>query len=165
MAKFSSQYWSSLGGREKRLVVGMGSVVLAAIVYLLCFEPAWQGRKKLATELPQLRAEVAQVDALNAEIRRTAASASATGVLRGLRDEVEKSLARAGMKAATLTGSDDGVDVRLAGIGFDQLLLWQQAVQKDLRLRTTKVTVARDSKAGLVTAQLLLEPAVKAGGR
>jgi general secretion pathway protein M len=152
------KFWASLGARERRLVLAMATVVGLAFLYLLAFEPAWKGRQKVEQALPALRQEVAQVDALAAEIKRTSALVLTSSAVRGLRDEVQRSLDRAGLKAAVVTGTDEAVEVKLAGVGFQEVLNWQQAVQKDLRVRTVRISVARDTKAGAVSVQASIEP-------
>ena len=152
------KFWATMGLRERRLVAVMLAVVVIALLYLVAFEPAWKGRQKLDRELPLLRQEVAQVDALAAEIKRTSAASLTSANLRGLRDEVERSLERAKLKATSIIGNDESLEVRLAAVPFQEVLAWQQVVQKDLRLKTARLAVARDTKAGLVTAQITLEP-------
>ncbi len=152
------KFWQNLGARERRILILMSIVLGAAILYLLAFEPAWVGRKKLEKSLPLLRQEVAQVDALAAEIKRTGAQVLTSAPLRGLRDEMQRSLERAGLKAAALTGNDDAVDVKLSGVSFQEVLAWQQSVQKDLRVKTVRFSVARDTKAGAVSVQASFEP-------
>jgi general secretion pathway protein M len=151
------KFWTSLGVRERRLLIAMSIVLGIAVVYLLAFEPAWNGRKKLANTLPLLRQEVAQVDGLAGEIKRTSAQVLTSAPLRGLRDELQRSLERAGLKAASLTGNDDAVEVKLNGVSFQDVLAWQQSVQKDLRLKTVRFSVARDTKAGAVSVQASFE--------
>jgi general secretion pathway protein M len=152
------KFWASLGARERRLLLAMAGVLGVALMYLLAFEPAWQGRQKISKALPALRLEVAQVDALAGEIKRTSALVLTSSAVRGLRDEVQRSLDRAGLKSAVVTGSDEAVEVKLAGVSFQEVLNWQQAVQKDLRVRTVRMSIARDTKAGAVSVQASIEP-------
>ena len=56
------QTWRSLAMRERRMVQSAGVLVLAALVYLVGFEPAWKGTRKLDESLPLLRAQAAQIE-------------------------------------------------------------------------------------------------------
>ena len=57
-------WWIGLGRRERALTAVAGSFVLLALLYLVALEPAWKSRVRLDAELPRLRAQVAEIDAL-----------------------------------------------------------------------------------------------------
>src|SRR5581483_5058575 len=64
------QWWLGLSRRERIGTAGAASFVLAALLFLVAIEPAWRTRERLAGDLPRLRAEAAQMEALRLEARR-----------------------------------------------------------------------------------------------
>src|ERR671933_749952 len=64
------EWWVGLARRERVATLAAVVLALAALVFLLGIEPAWRTRARLASELPVLRAQAAQVEALRLEARR-----------------------------------------------------------------------------------------------
>src|SRR5204862_235881 len=63
------EWWLGLARRERIGAAAAAAFALAAALYLLALEPAWRTRERLAKELPLLRAQAAQVEALRLEAR------------------------------------------------------------------------------------------------
>jgi general secretion pathway protein M len=151
--------WQQLQSRERRLV-GFGSVVLAALlIYMLAFEPAWVGRKRIGAELPTLRAQLAQMEALASEARRLAGTAASSDTPQQLRAQLERSIAAAGLQAnvAQLTQSGELIDLRFKGVAFGDWLGWFDSALRETRLRAVDVAVSRESAPGVVSARMTLE--------
>ena len=93
--------WNALSPRDRRMLVLAGGFLLIVLTWLLAFEPAWDGRRQLARELPALRSDLAQMDQL-AEEARLAASAPRQGVESAsqLRTRVEETLADSGLSGS-----------------------------------------------------------------
>lgn len=153
------QWWRTLASRERNLVIAAGAVLLIAFVYLLAFEPAWVGRQKLAKELPQLRAQVAQMDSLSAEARRISGMAATTETPAALRRAVETSISSAGLKPFMSQGNFQGelIDLKFNAVPFAQLAAWLDATIRETRVRVVDANVQREAGNGLVTARLALE--------
>ena len=93
------QWWQRLAERERRLVVAGSLIVLVVATYLLLWEPAAGGIRKLEADLPQLRAQEASLGGMAAEAAslRTAGG-PATAVAPSERvAAVRRSLQRAGL--------------------------------------------------------------------
>lgn len=88
-----------LAPRERRLLSAGALVVVAAAVYALLWEPAAQGIRKLQTDLPQRRAQDAELRAMADEAARLrAAGRQATAIPPADRPAaVRRSLERAGL--------------------------------------------------------------------
>lgn len=153
------QWWRTLAIRERRLLIGAVAVVLTALVYLLAFEPAWVGRQKLARELPELRSQVAQMDALASEARRVSGMAAAVESSATIRRSIEASIAAAGLKPFLASGNFQGelVEVRFNAVPFAQLAGWVDSTIRETRVRVVDANVQREASAGLVTARLAFE--------
>ena len=67
------QWWSALQTRERRMLASGGIVLALLLLYFVAFEPAYIGRQRLQTELPELRAQLAQMEALGTEARQLSA--------------------------------------------------------------------------------------------
>jgi general secretion pathway protein M len=153
-------WWGGLQSRERR-VLGVGGLLVALVLgYLVAFEPAWLGRRKLETELPQLRAQLAQMEGLAAEARRLSGQAAqGTQTPAQLKTQVEQSIAAAGLSGsvAQLSVAGDLIDLRFKGIGFAAWLAWVDSALRETRLRIVDVAVERESAPGVVSARLTLE--------
>lgn len=150
--------WQALNERERRLIT-LGTVLIgAAVIYFLFFEPAWQGRERLRTELPQLREQVARVEALSAEATALAnvrANARAPAVVRS---ELQRSLTAAGMAdKATVDAGTDVIKVRFDQVTLDGILTWMYGAVRDSKLHVVDVQIDRDATRGFVGATVSLE--------
>lgn len=153
------QWWRTLASRERRLIMAAVAVIGTAVLYLLAFEPAWAGRQKLAGELPQLRAQVAQMDALSSEARRISGMTAAVESSAAIRRSIETSISSAGLKPFMSSGNFQGelVEVRFNAAPFAQLAAWVDATVRETRVRIVDANVQREAAAGLVTARLAFE--------
>jgi general secretion pathway protein M len=153
------QWWRSIARRERRMIVAAALVILVAVGYLVSFEPAWRGREQIGRELPLLRAQVAQMDALGKEARRLAAAPAGVDTPQALRAVFEQSVGAAGLKAhlsqINLTG--DVLDVRFSGVPFAEWLVWFDAALRETRLRVIDASIQREAASGQVSIRLALE--------
>lgn len=154
------RWWGSLTPRDRRvLAIGTG-VVAVALLYLLAFEPAYQGRARLEKELPALRGQLAQMDALSGEVRRLAGQATqGADSPQQLRTQLEASIAAAGLKGSLsqLTLSGELIDLRFKGVPFAAWLSWFDTALRETRLRAVDIAIERDGAPGTVSARLTLE--------
>lgn len=156
--KFIS-WWRTLALREKRMVIAAAAVLLLAIGYLGLFEPAWQGRKKIQAELPALRSQVGQIDALANEARQLAAIPAVDETPQALRRQFEQSLAAAGLKdyVTQMNFSGGVLDVRFSAVPFAGWVAWLDSALRETRLRVVDAVVTRDAVNGTATVKLALE--------
>jgi general secretion pathway protein M len=153
------QWWRALANRERQMVVAAAAILLLALGYLVAFEPAWVGRQKLAKELPQLRAQLAQMDALSSEARRISGAGSNNESPASLRQAVEASVASAGLKPYMTQGNFQGdlIEVKFNAAPFAVLATWLAATVRETRVRVVDANVQREATAGLVTAKFAFE--------
>lgn len=157
MTPLLRERWRSLATRERVMVSAAATVVVLGLVYALLIEPAWQGRARLLQELPALRAELASMDAMASEARALSSQVSATIAPQRMRQAVEASLERAGLSGelAQIGASGNDIELRLRNAQFAAVLDWLAVVQRELRVRPTRVEVAR-AEGGTVAAQIVL---------
>jgi general secretion pathway protein M len=152
--------WAGLQSRERRILAVGGGLVLLVLVWLLAFEPAWIGRKKLATELPTLRGQLAQMEGLAVEARRLSSQApQGVDTPAQLKVALEQSIEAAGLKGAVsqLTVSGDLIDLRFKAVAFAPWVAWFDSALRETRLRAIDVAVERETAPGMVSARLTLE--------
>lgn len=142
--------WDALAARERRLIALAVGLISLALLWTLLIEPAWQGRARLRAELPELRAQVAQVEALVAESRRLGPTGGAEMPLPAIREELERSLGAAGIRTnlAQIEVRGDRIEMRFNDVPFAVWLAWLEGAQRSLRLRIVQVTAAREGAQG-----------------
>lgn len=154
------RWWGSLQPRDRRMLAIGGGVLALVLGYLVAFEPAYQGRIRLEKELPGLRGQLAQMDALSAEARRLAGQATqGADSPQQLRTQLESSIAAAGLKGSMsqLTVSGELIDLRFKGVPFTTWLAWFDTALRETRLRAVDIAIERDAAPGAVSARLTLE--------
>jgi general secretion pathway protein M len=153
------QWWRSLANRERQMVVGAVAILSLILGYLVAFEPAWVGRQKLAQELPQLRSQLAQMDALSSEARRISGVTGNNESAANLRQALEASIASAGLKPFMTQGNFQGdlIEVKFNAAPFALLATWLAGAVRETRVRVVDANVQRETSAGLVTAKIAFE--------
>ena len=97
-----TRWWQGLAERERTLVVGGATLVVVVLIYLLAWEPAAVGIRKLSGDLPALREQNAAMQAMGAEAARLRAASGSVAVIT-VADRpaaVRRSLERAGLWSA-----------------------------------------------------------------
>jgi general secretion pathway protein M len=157
------QLWAERSPREKSVLLALGAVILAAIVYLATIEPAVTGITRLERGLPQTRAQAAKLDALLAEVKSLRGRAQvATLSPQETRAAVDKSLAGAGLKAARVVPLSDGdLQLTFANVPYAAWAMWLASVERELGGRATSVTATATGTPGNVDVELALRLARK----
>ena len=150
--------WRNLAARDRRVLSWGGSLLALVLLWAIAFDPAWRGRRLLDAELPRLRGDAAQMDALLAEARQLGGP---TGVqLRGtaLRDELERTLTGAGIRnnVSKLDVADDRFALQFSDITLAALLAWVDGAQRALRVRPADLAFTR-ADGNTVDARIVLE--------
>ena len=153
------QSWRGLARREQRVVAAAAVVLTLAVGYLLLFEPAFQGIRQASRDLPVLRSEVAQLDALSAEARRLGALPDGQRSPQATRQALEGSIDAAGLRGqlAELKLSGEIFDLRFKEVPFGAWLEWMDAALRETRLRVIDAAVQREAQPGKVSVRLSLE--------
>lgn len=155
------EFWSAREPREKRLLTIGGTVLGIALVYSVFFSPAYEGRAKLREELPQLRAQLAQMQAEAREAREL--SAAAAGVPPSgdaLHQALVDSLAAHGLQNVQVTALGDAMQVRAKNIAFGDWIGWVDDARKANKVQVSEANVTALDKPGQVDLDATLAPAV-----
>lgn len=148
-------FWSQRQARERQMLLLGAVCVLAALVYLLGIEPALKKKNSLEKEIPVLRQQAAAMQGLVAQFAQmNAVNAAPAPALS--RETIDTSLARRGIKAQSLSVSDELVRLQVDAVAYDNLLEWCLEMQKVLRLTVEDVKVTAGQAPGQVGAVLTL---------
>jgi general secretion pathway protein M len=155
-------WWNERNDQERRMLRIGGAVVAVGIVYGLLIDPAFSGRAKLAKELPQLRQQVAELQALAGEASQLSAQAPIQPPPMS-RDSVNASLQQRGLTPQSLTVTGEYARVEFKGAAFAGLVAWLDAMRREQRLTVQEANITGQSTAGQVDATLTLRQ--EAGAR
>lgn len=149
------EFWSARDARERNMLSIAALVVGLALVYLLLIDPALEGRQQLSKTLPNLRQQVAQMQALSKEAGELADRD--TPVVEPVsRASVEAALARNGLKAQNLTVNNEILVAQFSGASFSQLVRWLQDMQKTAMVTVVESNVVAQDQPDTVNATLTL---------
>lgn len=155
-------WWVGLGRRERVMTAAAGSFALLAIVYLAALEPAWKARERLGAELPRLRAQAAEIDALAQEAKQLASRGVAVESAGAAKVALEQALARANLNGVSVAVLDERrLAVSAKGVPVTQWLAWAEETARESRLRIAAVRISRTSVRAVVDAETTFEIAAR----
>jgi len=155
------QWWLGLSRRERMATFGASAFALAAALYLIAIEPAWRTRERLGAELPLLRAQAAEVEALRLEARRLKERTVRFENAEQLRAAAAKLLAERNLGAAVLQpGEGDRLVLTMRRVDAANCLAALKDVSSALPLRISTARITRVA-AGMVDADVTLAPVGK----
>jgi general secretion pathway protein M len=153
------EWWTGLARRE-RMATGLAATfVVIAALYLLALEPAWRTRARLTAELPRLRAQAAEMDALALEAKKLNSRALTVDSPAQARAALVKLAAEKNLGASAVQDGDNQrlvVAVRKAD-AMSTLALLKDA-SSELPLRISAARISRTAP-GIVDADVTLVPA------
>lgn len=151
-------FWSARNPREQAILAGGGAVLALVIGYLVLWEPAADGRERLARNLPKLRADLAEMETLAQEARGLKATPAPS--LRGdaLTQALQDSLGQHGLKATRLAaGADNSVQVQLDKVPFGAVSGWLQDVRQQQRMKVIDAHIVYVGATALVNVSATLQ--------
>lgn len=155
-------WWLGLGRRERAMTVAAGAFAALAILYLVALEPAWKTRQRLDAELPRLRTQVEEVNALAQEAKRLASRGVAVESASAAKAALEQALAQANLGGVRVDVIDDRrISVTAKAVPVTQWLAWTEESARESRLRIAAVRIARTSVRAVVDAEATFEIAAR----
>lgn len=151
-----SEFWSGRNQRERAMLSIGGAVVLLGLLYGLVLAPALAGREQLGRSLPQLRGQVAQLQAMAREAIGLSANKAATAVTPISRESLEAALGQKGLKAQNVAVTGDIARVTLPSASFSSLLDWLDESQKSSMVQVVDANIVALSQPDMVSATLTL---------
>lgn len=147
--------WLARTEQERRFLTVGGAVVLLAVLYLLLVDPAVEGRAMLRRQLPQLRQQAAELQAM-AQEAGALARAPATQTPPITREAVDTSLSSRGLKPQSLAMTGEYIKLQLNNVPFAGLATWLDEQRRANRVLVQDATVTALPTAGQVDASLTL---------
>src|SRR5476649_631984 len=136
-------FWAARTEQERRFLGVGGAVLGVLLVYGLLIAPALSGRERLQKDLPVLRQQAAELQALALQAGALKAQPNVTPpAMTG--DSIKASLAAYGLSA------------QLIGVSFPGLVDWLDALRRDGRINVQDASIIAQNTAGLVDATLTL---------
>lgn len=153
-----SEFWAARDARERAMLSAAAAVVTFSLIYALLIAPAMTGREQLNKDLPLLRQQVAQLQALakQAEAFSGKPEPAAPAISR---EDIEAALARNGLKPQSVISTGDYAKVQLAAVSFAGTLSWLEDMQKAALLYVVEAEIVALAQPGLVDATLTLRQA------
>lgn len=149
-------YWSGRNPRDRMLILFVLSAIGLALIYLLLLEPAISGRERLGKSLPALRQQVVQMQAMATELGTAPAAPAAASAEPVTRESVEAALARAGLKAQSISVSGEFIRLQLNGISFAALVGWLDQAARTSGILVVETSIVAQSQPDSVNATLTL---------
>jgi general secretion pathway protein M len=151
-----SDFWSARNHRERVLLAIGSAVVVLGLLYGVAFAPAMSGREQLARTLPQMRQQVAQMQAMASEANSLSANKSAAASTPMSRESLEASLEQKGLKAQSVALTGDTARLTLPTASFSGLLEWVDENQKSSGIQLVDANIVALSQPDMVSATLTL---------
>ncbi len=137
-----NEFWQARSPRERVILSYGGVFLLLTLLYGLAWLPISEGRKKLSANLPQLRADVAQMRTHAQEITGLQAKPGAAS-------GEPRQAAESGLQSAKLRDKVSAIDrvdaqrvrITLNGMPFDALLMFLGDMQSQQRLRVETLQI------------------------
>jgi general secretion pathway protein M len=130
-------------------------VAIMGLVYVLLIDPALAGRNQLNKDLPLMRQQVAQLQALSKE----AAALSGKTIVPPAtlsKEDIESALMRNGLKAKSVILTGSFVKVQLEAASFASTLIWLDDMQKTALITVAEANIVTASRPDTVNATLTL---------
>ena len=150
-----SEFWAVRDARERAMLSAAAAVVLLGLIYALLIDPALSGREQLHKNLPELRQQVAQLQALSKEAAALSGKPAAPPIAMS-KENIEAALARNGLKPQSVMLTGDFAKVQLAAVSFAGTLEWLDEMQKTARLAVVEASIVALAQPDRVDATLTL---------
>lgn len=151
-------WWQGLNQRERAMTAAGATLVAIALLYVAAIEPAWKARARLGAELPKLRAQAAEIDAMAQEAGRLKGSGTAVASASAARTALEQSAARGNLGAVRIAVLDERrLSASAKGVPAGQWLAWLEESARESRLRISQVKMSRTPTRAVVDGEATLE--------
>jgi general secretion pathway protein M len=150
-----SEFWAVRDARERAMLAVAALVVTFGLAYALLIDPALAGRDRLNKNLPVLRQQVAQMQALSKEAAALSGK-SAAPLIAMSKENIEAALARNGLKPQSVMLTGDFAKVQLAAVSFAGTLNWLDDMQKTALLSVVDANIVVLAQPDMVNATFTL---------
>ncbi|MET0323167.1 MAG: type II secretion system protein GspM [Duganella sp.] len=151
----AAAFWLARTEQERKFLTVGGLVLGLGLFYGLLIDPALSGRARLAAELPRMRQQAAEMQALAGEAaalrgQTTIAPPAMT------REALDASLAARGLAPQSVGITGEYAKVQLNNVAFAGVIAWLDAVRVESRIAVQDANFVAQDTAGMVNATLTL---------
>lgn len=142
------QRWQHLSAREQRLILLLSVLGAFVLVYMVLVQPAWRAIDRHARELPSLRAQAAQVDAVVQEALALRGQRTASIAPQALSSELAASLSRAALGgeytvSALASAGTSTWEISVSNVSAAALFDWMGNAPSQLRMTLAQAHLTR----------------------
>jgi general secretion pathway protein M len=157
--------WLARTEQERRFLSAGAAVVLLALVYVIFVAPALNGRTQLNKDLPRLRQDAAQMQALALDAAQLAHQPPVQLVPMS-KESLTASLGTRSIVPVSLSMTGDYAKLQLKDASFANVVSWLDAQRRENRISVQDATITAVNDVGQVDAVLTLRQAnADAGAR
>ncbi|MCR4298494.1 MAG: type II secretion system protein M [Gallionella sp.] len=150
-----AEFWAARDTRERALLAVAAITVALGLYYALLVAPALTGRGQLHKNLPELRQQAAQLQAL-AQEAAIFSGKSAPVVAAVSEESIRTALAHQGLQPQSVTLSGELAKVQLTAVSFSGMLEWLDDMQKTAKLSVADANIVALPQPDRVNAVLTL---------
>jgi len=148
-------FWMERQVRERQAIAVASLLIVLAIIDALLIEPALSGRAQLQKNLPSLRQQAAELQALTKQALELG-KVSAAPVAGVTKESLEADLIRQGLKPQNVLVAGDLIKVQFAQVSFAGVVRWLNDIQKTARLALSEANIEALPAIDTVNANLTL---------
>ncbi|TCS37789.1 type II secretion system protein M (GspM) [Paucimonas lemoignei] len=152
-----SDFWNARNERERKQLLLMAVVIVLALIYILLIEPAYVGRQQLQKNLPTMRQQAVELQAMSAQASALSRETPPPPPPM-TREAIDAALNRAGLKAQNVAmAGTDIAKVQLTSVSFAGMVAWLDEMQKTSRVTVTEANITAQAQIDTVNANLTLQ--------
>lgn len=148
-------FWLGRNARERTMLAAGAALILLGLIYAIFFGPALSGRAQLQKNLPALRQQAADMQAM-AQQAAQLAGVSVPTPAPVTKESVEALLAQKGFKSPTVAVSGDVVRLQMSSASFAGLLDALEELRKTAGLAVLEANFVALAAVDTVSANLTL---------
>lgn len=148
-------FWLGRNARERMVLAAGAALIMLGLIYAIFFGPALNGREQLQKNLPSLRQQAADMQAMAKEAAQLA-GVSVPPPATVTKQSVETLLTQKGFKSPTVAVSGDVVRLQLSSASFAGLLDALEELRKTAGLAVLEANFVALAQVDTVSANLTL---------
>ncbi len=156
MTESFASFWQQRNAKERRLLSVATVIVLFALIYWIFINPALTNKAKLEAAIPPLRLQVSEMAVMSGQYAQIT-TAMTENIEPISRETLEASLLRKGIKAQSLTASEDIVHVQISSVAYSVIMEWILEMQKAARLTVEEAKLTALPEKGQVGVVLTMK--------
>lgn len=158
----ATTFWLARTEQERKFLSVGGLLAAVLLVYGILIGPALDGRARLREELPQLRQQAAEVQAMAQQASQLSRAEPAQAPPM-TRDSLTAALGARGLAAQSIGITGEYAKVQISGVPFAGLVSWLDAMRRENRIAVQDANIVPQATAGMVDATLTLRQGGGAG--